>query len=148
MEHLPIHLPYEARLGGPVQFRWMYPFERYMGHLKKKVKNKAKVEGSIVEQYINEEISTFGSYYFEPHIKIKKRLGARHYDGDDQCTHSSREIPEIFSQRGRCSGKAKEFWLQDKDYHIAHTYILLNCEEILLKSLERYVKGMLDFLIS
>ncbi|CAN6997584.1 unnamed protein product, partial [Brassica rapa subsp. trilocularis] len=30
MEHLPIHLPHEAQLGGPVQFRWMYPFERYM----------------------------------------------------------------------------------------------------------------------
>ncbi|GLU17163.1 hypothetical protein SLE2022_335560 [Rubroshorea leprosula] len=28
MEHLAIHLPYEARVGGPVQFRWMYPFER------------------------------------------------------------------------------------------------------------------------
>jgi len=28
MEHLPIHLPYEAWLGGPVQYRWMYPFER------------------------------------------------------------------------------------------------------------------------
>ena len=29
MEHLPIHLPYEAKVGGPVQYRWMYPFERY-----------------------------------------------------------------------------------------------------------------------
>ncbi|GAB2284035.1 hypothetical protein Dimus_039638 [Dionaea muscipula] len=28
MEHLPIHLPYEARVGSPVQYRWMYPFER------------------------------------------------------------------------------------------------------------------------
>ena len=28
MEHLPIHLPFEARVGGPVQYRWMYPFER------------------------------------------------------------------------------------------------------------------------
>ena len=28
MEHLLIHLPYEAKVGGPVQFRWMYPFER------------------------------------------------------------------------------------------------------------------------
>ncbi|WMV54577.1 hypothetical protein MTR67_047962 [Solanum verrucosum] len=27
-EHLPIHLVQEARLGGPVQTRWMYPFER------------------------------------------------------------------------------------------------------------------------
>jgi len=65
MEHLLIHLPHEPRLGEPVQFRWMYPFERYMDHLKKKVKNKAKVEGSIVEQYINKEISTFATYYSE-----------------------------------------------------------------------------------
>lgn len=28
MEHLPIHLAYEAMLGGPVHYRWMYPFER------------------------------------------------------------------------------------------------------------------------
>jgi hypothetical protein len=28
MEHLIIHLPREARLGGPVQSRWNYPFER------------------------------------------------------------------------------------------------------------------------
>ncbi|WMV07923.1 hypothetical protein MTR67_001308 [Solanum verrucosum] len=28
MEHLPIHLVQEARLEGPVQTRWMYPFER------------------------------------------------------------------------------------------------------------------------
>ena len=29
MEHLTIHLPYEAQAGGPVQYQWMYPFERY-----------------------------------------------------------------------------------------------------------------------
>ena len=28
MEHLPVHLPYEAFLGGPVHYRWMYPFKR------------------------------------------------------------------------------------------------------------------------
>ena len=28
MEHLPVHLAYEARIAGPVQYRWMYPFER------------------------------------------------------------------------------------------------------------------------
>ncbi|GKV11344.1 hypothetical protein SLEP1_g22608 [Rubroshorea leprosula] len=30
MEHLAIHLPYEARVGGSVQFGWMYPFERFI----------------------------------------------------------------------------------------------------------------------
>jgi hypothetical protein len=28
MEHLPIHLPYEVKVEGLVQYRWMYPFER------------------------------------------------------------------------------------------------------------------------
>ena len=33
MEHLPVHLPYEACITGPVQFRWMYPFERLKPNL-------------------------------------------------------------------------------------------------------------------
>jgi len=28
MEHLPVHLPFEVKVGGLVQYRWMYPFER------------------------------------------------------------------------------------------------------------------------
>jgi hypothetical protein len=28
MEYLPVHLPYEVKVGSPVQYRWMYPFER------------------------------------------------------------------------------------------------------------------------
>ncbi|KAI5338319.1 hypothetical protein L3X38_017590 [Prunus dulcis] len=39
MIHLPIHLAQEARIGGLVQFRWMYPFERYTKELKGYVKN-------------------------------------------------------------------------------------------------------------
>jgi hypothetical protein len=27
-KHLPIHLAYEAKVGGSVQYKWMYPFER------------------------------------------------------------------------------------------------------------------------
>ena len=30
MEHLVIHLAREAMLGGPVQYRWMYLYERYI----------------------------------------------------------------------------------------------------------------------
>ena len=29
MEHLSIHLAYEIRVAGLVQYQWMYPFERY-----------------------------------------------------------------------------------------------------------------------
>ena len=59
MEHLTIHLVRELELGGPVQYRWMYLFERFMHHLKKKIKNLSKVEGSIIAQVINEETSIF-----------------------------------------------------------------------------------------
>ncbi|XP_020874109.1 uncharacterized protein LOC110226513 [Arabidopsis lyrata subsp. lyrata] len=73
MEHLPIHLPYEAELGGPVQYRWMYPFERFFKKLKGKAKNKRYAAGSIVESYINDEIAYFSEHYFAEHIQTKSR---------------------------------------------------------------------------
>ena len=30
MVHLPIHLASEAKVTGPVQYRWMYPIEWYV----------------------------------------------------------------------------------------------------------------------
>uniref|UniRef100_A0A0D3AGM6 DUF4218 domain-containing protein n=1 Tax=Brassica oleracea var. oleracea TaxID=109376 RepID=A0A0D3AGM6_BRAOL len=39
MEHLVVHLPYEAFLRGPVQNGWMYPYERQIKHLKGKARN-------------------------------------------------------------------------------------------------------------
>ncbi|KAF3640988.1 putative zinc finger protein CONSTANS-LIKE 10-like [Capsicum annuum] len=33
MDHLSVHLVHEARLGDPVQYRWMYPFESYFVQL-------------------------------------------------------------------------------------------------------------------
>jgi hypothetical protein len=38
MQHLLVHLPWEARVGGPVQFRWMYNQEREL--------KKTKIYGS------------------------------------------------------------------------------------------------------
>ena len=55
MIHLALHLPRKAILGGPVQARWMYPFERFMITLKQYVRNKAHPEGSIAEGYIVSE---------------------------------------------------------------------------------------------
>ena len=72
MEHLAIHLPHEAELGEPVQYRWMYPFERFFKKLKEKAKNKRYAAWSIVESYINDEIAYFSEHYFAAIIqKIK-----------------------------------------------------------------------------
>jgi hypothetical protein len=55
----------------------------YLFNLKKKVKNKAHVEASICEAYIIEKISTFISYYFEPHLRTRINHVPRHNDGGE-----------------------------------------------------------------
>ncbi|KAL8116751.1 hypothetical protein AgCh_023056 [Apium graveolens] len=82
MEHLTIHLPYEARVGGPVQYSWMYPFERLMGMLKRAVKNRACVEGSICEAYSFNEIYIFVSDYFPDEVLTKANRVPRNDDGE------------------------------------------------------------------
>ncbi|RDX70630.1 hypothetical protein CR513_50115, partial [Mucuna pruriens] len=72
MEHLLIHLLYEARVGGLVQYCWMYHFERFLHFLKNKVKNKAKVEASICEAYLVEETSTLTSFYYPNKIETRR----------------------------------------------------------------------------
>ncbi|CAH9051019.1 unnamed protein product, partial [Cuscuta europaea] len=80
MEHLLIHLPYEALNGGPVFYRWMYRFERFLGDLKKKATNKAHIEASICQAYIQQETSTFSSFYFEREVITKRKRPARNDD--------------------------------------------------------------------
>ncbi|XP_073261634.1 uncharacterized protein [Populus alba] len=129
MEHLPIHLPFEAKAGGPVQYRWMYPFERYLFNLKKKVKNKAHVEASISEAYIVEEISTFISYYFEPHLRTRINRVPRHDDGGE--VPSSGNL-SIFSNTGRPTPKnaVRGRYLSEIEFKQAHNYVLFNCDEL------------------
>ncbi|KAL6138226.1 hypothetical protein ACLB2K_063509 [Fragaria x ananassa] len=59
MIHLTVHLVREVELWGPVFFRWMYPFERYVKVFKGYVKNRHFPEGCIAEKYIVEEATEF-----------------------------------------------------------------------------------------
>lgn len=52
MEHLPVHLVHETRLGGPVEYRWMYQYERTIGKSKRGMKQKHRLEGTMVEAYL------------------------------------------------------------------------------------------------
>ncbi|KAD4888232.1 hypothetical protein E3N88_20305 [Mikania micrantha] len=63
MVHLHIHLVNEVKLGGPVQYRWMFFMERYLCKLKSNVRNKSRPEGFIAEGYLIEECLTFCSRY-------------------------------------------------------------------------------------
>lgn len=59
MVHLTLHLVREVELCGPVCYRWMYPFERYMKVCKGYVRNRARPEGCMAENYIAEEAVEF-----------------------------------------------------------------------------------------
>ncbi|KAJ0080216.1 hypothetical protein Patl1_23512 [Pistacia atlantica] len=65
MMHLYVHLGREGRLGGPIQYRWMYPFKRYIKILKGYVKNHARPEGCIAKCYLVNECVTFRSRYLK-----------------------------------------------------------------------------------
>jgi hypothetical protein len=43
MQHLLVHILYEAKVGGPMQYRWMYHIERALKYLRAMVDNKARV---------------------------------------------------------------------------------------------------------
>jgi hypothetical protein len=68
MQHLIVHLSYEARMRGPMQARWCYPIERCLKTLRKKCRNKAKIEDSIAEAYILEEVSNFTEKYYTENL--------------------------------------------------------------------------------
>jgi len=59
MTHLLVHLVEEIAILGPVFLHNMFPFERFMGVLKKYVRNRARPEGSIAKGYGTEEVIEF-----------------------------------------------------------------------------------------
>ncbi|XP_059306404.1 uncharacterized protein LOC132057825 [Lycium ferocissimum] len=127
MEHVVVHLVYEARLGGPVQYRWMYPFERCIGKLKRAIKQKSKVEGSMCEVYLAKETSHFCSYYFGNDVACLRNRPNRHYDGG--VNNSLPEPISIFNRPGDGS-KRRVRPLNQMEDKSASTHILLNCPEV------------------
>jgi hypothetical protein len=98
-------------------------------NLKKKVKNKAHVEASICEAYIVEEISSFISYYFEPHLRTRTNRVPRHDDSDEVPSNGNLSI---FSNTGRPTPKntVRGRYLSEIEFKQAHNYVLFNCDEL------------------
>ena len=63
----------------------------------------------------------------------KKGALTRYDDGGVMPRYIVEDVPDIFCQIGSLGGKLKEvWWSSTEDAHSAHTYILLNCEEMQL----------------
>ncbi|XP_074361097.1 uncharacterized protein LOC141701312 [Apium graveolens] len=127
MEHLPLHLATECKLGGPVTYRWMYPFERFLHGLKMKVRNKAHLEGSMAERYIKEECVHFCSLYFESKVEtMHNRL--HRYGAPKMCNDPN--LLEVYTYPAKpIVRKGHRILTVDEDRLIKY-YVLINTPEV------------------
>lgn len=98
-------------------------FIRFLGNLKKNVRNRARPEGSIAEAYVVSECLTFCSFYLhgiETHFNREERNCDIVEDGG----------LSIFSHRFRSLGAAKYVQMSSNELEMAHWYVLSNCEEL------------------
>jgi hypothetical protein len=94
--------------------------------LKDAVRNKARVEGSIVSTYVIDEISSFCSNYFASDVPTRSNRPDRHYDGGETSNIGG---CSIFKSLGR--GKMPHrVILSEVERNAAHHYVLMNCKEI------------------
>jgi hypothetical protein len=63
MQYLLIHLPYEAMICGPVEYRWIYHIKTTLNKLLVIVDSKRRVEECIAEEFKYKEITSFAGLY-------------------------------------------------------------------------------------
>jgi len=133
MMHLAIHLPDEALLRGPVQYGWMYPIERRLYTLKRYVRNRARLEGSIAEAYIVDKCLTFCSKYMDDFVtRFNRELR-------NICSFSDDEAfgVDVFGH-GVNFTSAHEHLYDENGFDKMVWFVLNNCSQV-----EKYVEYVL-----
>jgi hypothetical protein len=125
MQHLLVHLPYEAKIGGPLQYRWMYHIERALKKLRAMVHNKAKVEGCITEEFKLKEIAYFSSVYFAEHHNVNAPTFLYHVDEDIPCSDL-----QIFQWMGVTVGASTAYQPTEEEQMSALLYMYANMDEM------------------
>jgi hypothetical protein len=110
MQHLLVHLPWEAKAGGPAQFRWMYSQERELKKLRVTVHNKARVEGYIAGAFACKEIMNFSSKYFSRANNVNTHMTRYHVVEEVSLNELS-----IFQCKGKCVGAPSAHYVMDDE---------------------------------
>jgi hypothetical protein len=125
MQHLIVHLPYEAKVGGPVQFRWMYHIERALKYLGSMVGNKARVEGCIAEAFVLKEISYFSSVYFAEEHNVNAPTMRYNVDKEPFVADL-----QIFHSTGASASASKPYYFKPGERVSAYLYMYANITEM------------------
>jgi len=124
MQHMILHLPYEARMGGPVQGRWCYSIERQQKILRTKCKNKCKIEASIAEAYILDEVSNYTTKYYGETLPSVHNPPTRYNEGENET-----DISLFKGQLGSASGATPKA-LVNEELRTIMMYVLTNLVEV------------------
>jgi hypothetical protein len=125
IQYLFVHLSYEAKLGGPQQYWWMYHIERALKNLRAMVCDKARVEGCIVEEFKLKKITYFTSVYFVEHHNVNTPTMWYHVDED---------IPysdlQIFQWKGITVGASMPYQPTQEEQMSTLLYMYINMDEM------------------
>ncbi|XP_058731810.1 uncharacterized protein LOC131603504 [Vicia villosa] len=114
MVHLPIHLVNEVRRGGPVQFRWMYFPERYLGKLKGYAQNIAQLKwrhrmGNKGFAVIREKMRESNENKEPPtqaEMFIATRQSRKEKNLDQETNHAIIKLQDLIENQGQSSSEA------------------------------------------
>jgi len=127
MQHMILHLPMEARLGGPVQNRWCYATERMQKTLRAKCKNKRRIEASMAEAFVVEEAANFVTAHYAATNYSLHNPKPRYNTGDPE-RHESKF--KLFKGSLAPCGVMKTKTLTFEEWGIITLYILTNMTEV------------------
>ena len=110
--------------GGAMQNRWCYPIERYLKTLRKKCRNKAKIEASIAEAYILEEVLNFTEKYYTENLPSIYNPPPRYNASENESNLS------LFQGQLRSVNGSTNKRLDNEEWRSIMLYVLTNLVEV------------------
>jgi hypothetical protein len=139
MQYLLVHLLWEARVGGPVQFRWVYSQERELKKYRYTVHNKAKVDGCIAETFACKKITNLSSMYFSHANNVNAPTTQYHIVRDVLLSELS-----IFQWKGKGVGAPSAHYVTEKEWNYSMLYMYTDMEEVepYFKKFDKYIRHL------
>jgi hypothetical protein len=107
-----------------VQNHWCYPIERCLKTIHKKCGNKDRIEASIAEAFIHEEVSNFATTYYNENLPSVHNPPAQYNEDENESTLSIFQGPH-----GRASGATTKTLSNEKWCKIM-LYVLTNLDKV------------------
>jgi hypothetical protein len=123
MQYPLIHLTYDAKVGGPVQYRWMYHIERALRYLKPMVGNRTRVEGSIAKVFTLKKLAYFSSVYFVEEHNVNAPMMRYNVDEEPPCSDLS-----IFASKHTTVGSSMNYYSTSEERKAGFLYIYANID--------------------